>query len=65
MSYPRDLDEYTQAELEHEILRRTAAQENDFCDYCNRECGTLPVCKFPYRHSGHIDEPPQELLHES
>ncbi len=47
---PRDLDEYSRAELHAELARRDEALANLLCDYCNRP-GTATACKFPERHS--------------
>ena len=49
MSYPRDLDEYTAAELHAELDRRAAARRADLCDYCGRSLDGAP-CRFPNRH---------------
>lgn len=50
MSYPRELGEYSAAELLGEILRRRAAQALGRCDYCDQR-GTAPPCRFPERHA--------------
>lgn len=34
MSYPKSLDEYTEAQLRHELARREAARAEGACDYC-------------------------------
>ena len=52
MSYPRDLDEYTEKELNDELILRDARQKVGLCDYCNRQINSEPVCKFPKRHRG-------------
>lgn len=49
MSYPIDLDEYTEEQLVTELRRRLAARKAGKCDYCNRP-PTEPTCKFPERH---------------
>lgn len=49
MSYPKDLDEYSSAELVNEINRRIDLRERDLCDYCGRP-GNAPSCRFPVRH---------------
>lgn len=49
MMYPKDLDEYTQHELERELERRRRLRAEGFCDYCLRR-SHLPSCKFPDRH---------------
>ena len=49
MSYPKDLDEYTDNELTHELQRRMRLRERGLCDYCGRTDVT-PTCKFPERH---------------
>lgn len=50
MSYPKDLDEYTQEELKAELTRRQLQQSQGNCDYCGRKCGAFPPCKFHERH---------------
>ncbi len=50
MSYPRDLDEYTEAELAAEIVRRREARASGLCDYCGRPPTETP-CRFPERHN--------------
>lgn len=49
MSYPRDLDEISQAELEQEITRRILLRIEGKCDYCERPVDADP-CRFPERH---------------
>ena len=34
MSYPRDLDEYSDDELKEELARRNAVREQGNCSYC-------------------------------
>lgn len=55
MSYPRDLDEYTDDELQGEINRRSICVARGFCSYCGgnlRENTTSgwSSCRFPDRH---------------
>jgi len=52
MGYPRDLDDYTTAELETELRKRTAKHNRGECSYCSRKHGTKPECRYPERHSG-------------
>lgn len=49
MSYPKNIEEYTDAELTLELTRRADLRRNGLCDYCARPPGTEP-CKFPKRH---------------
>lgn len=49
MSYPRDLDEYSDVELVGEVTRRKEARAKGLCDYCNRPVSE-PSCRFPLRH---------------
>lgn len=56
MSYLKDLDEYTTAELEAELARREAANKKSCCDYCGRPRDSKP-CRYPSRHIGVIDGP--------
>ena len=49
MSYPKDLDEYTDDELKDELGRRKQLMLKGLCTYCNRP-GETPTCKFPDRH---------------
>ena len=45
MSYPKELDEYTDAELDREVLRRKECKLLDLCHYCNQPFATH-TCKF-------------------
>jgi hypothetical protein len=49
VSYPKDLDEYTDEQLREELERREKATESGLCGYCGR-LPTEPACKFPERH---------------
>lgn len=49
MSYPRDIDSYTEAELQGELDARTTTRARGRCDYCNRHPFTRP-CMHPERH---------------
>jgi hypothetical protein len=49
MSYPIDLDEYTEKQLRDELVRRESLQRKGRCDYCGRP-NTSEWCKFPDRH---------------
>lgn len=60
MSYPRDLDEYSENELLEEIERRRTVRERGLCDYCGRKPTTSP-CKFPERHRGQPSESAQAV----
>ncbi len=51
MSYPIDLDEYSDRDLKAELQRRRAADEKGLCTYCGRRKGLVPACKFPERHA--------------
>ena len=50
MSYPKDLDEYSEKELVAELNRRFVARSRGVCDYCGRP-PEAPACKFPERHA--------------
>jgi hypothetical protein len=50
MSGWRDLDEYTEGQLQNELARRRALRNSGLCDYCQRAPETEP-CKFPERHA--------------
>lgn len=50
MSYPRDLDEYSEYELITELKERALKRNSGRCDYCNRHLGDGDPCKFPERH---------------
>lgn len=56
MSYLKDLDDYSTAELEAELARRETASKQGLCDYCNRPHATEP-CRYPKRHVGVPDAP--------
>lgn len=49
MGYPRDLDEYEEAELIRELAMREDERMAGNCDYCHRPSESTP-CKFPGRH---------------
>ena len=49
MSYPIDLDEYTEFTLHKELERRKRLRELDLYDYCARKPNTKP-CMFRRRH---------------
>lgn len=49
MSYPKDLDEYTEAQLQEELARREDVRAQGRCDYCGG-LQTETSCKFPERH---------------
>ena len=49
MSYPRDLDEYSDAELETERQRRAKNRAKDLCPYCGQDFGK-PPCRYPEMH---------------
>lgn len=49
MSYPKDLDEYTDEHLRSELAQRKTMRDRGVCDYCARTPDTRP-CKFPDRH---------------
>jgi len=50
MSYPRDLDEYTDQELSEELTARAARRYLGTCDYCSRFKDQGVPCRFPRRH---------------
>lgn len=49
MSYQKDLDEYTEEQLNNELKRRQDLRNEGKCDYCG-QLGNTPNCKFPERH---------------
>lgn len=51
MGYPRDLADYTAAELLRELQRRDACRANGLCDYCGAALGSRPVCRYAARHN--------------
>lgn len=42
MSYPKDLEEYTDAELRAELDRRNLERRNGNCSYCKRPLRDAP-----------------------
>ena len=50
MSYPMQLDEYSEVELRKELRRRELAYICNACDYCGNKRFSTPVCRFPDRH---------------
>lgn len=53
MSYPRDLDEYSEEELYRELTARRITRDAGMCDYCNRPFDS-PSCKEYDRHKGEV-----------
>lgn len=49
MSHLRDLDEYSDRELENELQQRREREAQGVCSYCGRP-GYTPTCKFENRH---------------
>jgi hypothetical protein len=49
MSFPLDLDEIPDLQLQAEIVRRAMLGAKGRCTYCGR-LPTEPVCKLPIRH---------------
>lgn len=49
MSYPRDLDEYDDEDLQEELDRRAELKKKGLCTYCKRKV-TASACRFPERH---------------
>ena len=54
MSYPRDLEDYSDVELAEEIMRRARNRAIDRCDYCGKT-DESPACKYPQRHTTRRD----------
>lgn len=52
MSYARDLDEISTAELKAELADREAAKAKGLCAYCRRPPNSKPECKMRYMHEG-------------
>ena len=50
MGYPRDLDDYTEEELNAELARRQASRRRGLCDYCGRVPQSTEACSKPERH---------------
>jgi hypothetical protein len=49
VSYPRDLDEYSDEELREEIARREDCRARGVCSYCGKN-GNATKCRFKDRH---------------
>lgn len=49
MSYPRDLDEYSDDELEAERQRRVKLRARGQCPYCRQDFED-PPCRHPEQH---------------
>ena len=49
MSYPKDLDEYTEDQLREELARRQSLRDENLCDYCGQP-GNSPLCRMRDRH---------------
>lgn len=50
MSYPRDLDEISTAELKEELRRRRQSAATGCCCYCGRKTWSIPDCKMIDMH---------------
>lgn len=50
MSYPQDLEDYRDDELEQELGRRRRANASGICSYCGRRGDVLPMCKNKAAH---------------
>lgn len=50
MGYPKDLDEYTDEQLQGELRQRRKDRDEGKCDYCHRHYTTGP-CRFKERHT--------------
>jgi len=57
VSYQKDLDEYTEEQLNNELTRRKKLRQRGRCDYCERVPAT-PPCRFSYRHRDERITPP-------
>lgn len=51
MSYPRDLDDYSESELEAELKRRDRLRKAGKCDYCRTVPNGETSCSRPGRHN--------------
>ena len=51
MSYPKDLDDYSDETLQQELNRRERARQKGKCDYCGKPRGSEPACRLPVRHT--------------
>ncbi len=49
MSYPRDLDDYSDEELMQELNERQHRRHGRLCTYCAQRYDH-PSCKYPERH---------------
>jgi hypothetical protein len=50
MAHLKDLDEYTDEQLQGELNHRRKDRSEGKCDYCHRRYDTKP-CRFPARHA--------------
>lgn len=50
MGYIKDLDEYTDEELQKELTRRQTVRDEGICDYCGRD-GRMETCRYQERHT--------------
>lgn len=50
MSYPTNIDDIPEKQLQDEIRLRFARREAGRCDYCDRPQGSEPPCKHRDRH---------------
>lgn len=51
MSYPRDLDEYTDHDLIGELHQRATDRARGLCDYCHQPSASTAPCRFAIRHA--------------
>lgn len=60
MSYPKDLDDYCDAELMRELGRRKKLRDVGKCAYCSRDLATH-ACKYKGYEHAYIDDGLMEL----
>lgn len=62
MSYPKDLEEYSDQELLREVERRFGCWEDKVCSYCHRRLHSDPPCKMNALHTLGVEDALKENL---
>ena len=50
-----NFDEERESQLRAELERREKLRREGKCDYCGKNQGSLPSCRFPERHAGRTE----------
>jgi len=62
MAYPKDLDEYTNAEIETEHNRRIVCRNKNICFYCGKPLSNGIQCRLASHNLSESTDPKSRLL---